>query len=131
MKLERLGSKIPPLTGKAKSSKWSKRSRGKSSDERKPFKPPFEMTERKTKTINVKYKECMCNHATQLGVNVVDGCGEFAPKGRSETRRIVDLDCEACGCHRHFHRKEVTRKISLTFIEKEEANLFRFHPRPP
>ncbi|XWS42607.1 hypothetical protein CRYUN_Cryun16bG0028400 [Craigia yunnanensis] len=98
--------------------------------ERKPFKPPFEIIERKTKTINIKYKECKRNHAPQLGVNVMDGCGEFAPKGRSETRH-VDLDCEACGCHRNFHRKVVKKKLSLTFIENEEANLFGFHSRLP
>ncbi|XWS58428.1 hypothetical protein CRYUN_Cryun08bG0032800 [Craigia yunnanensis] len=98
--------------------------------DRKPIKPHFEIIGRKTKTINIKYKECKRNHAPQLGVNVVDGCGEFAPKGRSGTRH-VDLGCEACGCHRNFHRKVMKKKISLTFIENEEANLFRFHWRPP
>lgn len=98
--------------------------------ERKPFKPPFEIIERKTKTINIKYKDCMRNHAPQLGVNVVDGCGEFTPKGRTSETRNGDLDCEACGCHRNFHRKEATKKISLTFIENEQVNWFRFHSRP-
>ncbi|KAG4176439.1 hypothetical protein ERO13_A11G245500v2 [Gossypium hirsutum] len=102
--------------------------------EQKPFKPPFEIIARRTKTLDVKYKECKRNHAPQLGINVVDGCGEFAPKGMSpssETGHVVDFDCEACGCHRNFHRKEVTKQVSITFIDKEGANLYRFQPRSP
>ncbi|XVE90030.1 hypothetical protein DITRI_Ditri20bG0043700 [Diplodiscus trichospermus] len=99
--------------------------------ERTPFKPPFEIIGRKTETINVKYKECKRNQAPHLGVNFVDGCGEFAPKKRSSATGSDDddLDCEACGCHRNFHRRELTKKLSLTFIENEEACLFRFPPR--
>ncbi|PPR86036.1 hypothetical protein GOBAR_AA34657 [Gossypium barbadense] len=85
--------------------------------EQKPFKPPFEIIARRTKTLDVKYKECKRNHAPQLGINVVDGCGEFAPKGMSpssETGHVVDFDCEACGCHRNFHRKEVTKQGILS-----------------
>ncbi|XVE62706.1 hypothetical protein DITRI_Ditri06bG0141100 [Diplodiscus trichospermus] len=100
--------------------------------EPKSFKPPFEIIERKTKIIHISYRECQRNHAPQLGVNIVDGCGEFFPKRSSSETEHVDIDyCEACGCHKNFHRKVMKKKISLTFIENEEASLFRSLSRLP
>ncbi|XP_043696395.1 zinc-finger homeodomain protein 11-like [Telopea speciosissima] len=50
---------------------------------------------------NELYKECMKNHAASLGSYATDGCGEFTPDGDTPG----GLQCEACGCHRNFHRK--------------------------
>jgi ZF-HD class homeobox domain-containing protein len=47
----------------------------------------------------VRYHECLHNHAAALGGHVVDGCGEFMPGDDA-------LKCAACGCHRSFHRKD-------------------------
>ncbi|XVF42365.1 hypothetical protein PTKIN_Ptkin01aG0356200 [Pterospermum kingtungense] len=95
------------------------------------FKPPFEIIERKTKTIGVQYKECKRNHAPQLGVNAVDGCGEFTPKLSSETTNVFDPYCEACGCHMNFHCKELLKKISITYLEEQEEPSFSHFPPPP
>ncbi|KAH6788392.1 hypothetical protein C2S51_003398 [Perilla frutescens var. frutescens] len=50
------------------------------------------------------YRECLKNHAANIGGNVTDGCGEFMPSGGEGT--LEALKCAACGCHRNFHRKE-------------------------
>ncbi|CBI19706.3 unnamed protein product, partial [Vitis vinifera] len=54
---------------------------------------------------SVRYRECLKNHAANIGGNVVDGCGEFMPDGEEGT--LEALMCAACNCHRNFHRKEV------------------------
>ncbi|KAJ8772753.1 hypothetical protein K2173_027930 [Erythroxylum novogranatense] len=54
---------------------------------------------------NVRYRECLRNHAASIGGNVFDGCGEFMPAGDDGT--LEALKCAACECHRNFHRKEV------------------------
>lgn len=56
-------------------------------------------------TIIVNYKECRRNYAIAFGGHAVDGCREFAPSGELGTQQA--LLCEACSCHRSFHRKEV------------------------
>ncbi|CAN4090024.1 unnamed protein product [Withania somnifera] len=53
-----------------------------------------------------KYKECLKNHAVNIGGHAVDGCGEFLPAG--EDGSIDSLKCAACNCHRNFHRKITT-----------------------
>ncbi|KAM1012486.1 hypothetical protein ACFX13_043325 [Malus domestica] len=53
----------------------------------------------------VRYRECLKNHAANIGGNVFDGCGEFMPSGQEGTMEA--LKCAACDCHRNFHRKEV------------------------
>ncbi|KAF3523301.1 hypothetical protein F2Q69_00051633 [Brassica cretica] len=53
----------------------------------------------------VRYRECLKNHAANVGGSVHDGCGEFMPSGEEGT--IEALRCAACDCHRNFHRKEV------------------------
>ncbi|KAK9995007.1 hypothetical protein SO802_024710 [Lithocarpus litseifolius] len=69
--------------------------------------------------ITVEYKECMRNHAASLGGHANDGCGEFMPRGGTNTDNnsnnnvVIDqqhensLTCAACGCHRNFHRRQV------------------------
>ncbi|KAM0945972.1 putative transcription factor ZF-HD family [Dioscorea sansibarensis] len=49
----------------------------------------------------VMYKECLRNHAASIGGHVVDGCGEFMPGSGDDA-----MKCDACGCHRSFHRKD-------------------------
>ncbi|OMO96090.1 hypothetical protein COLO4_15518 [Corchorus olitorius] len=68
---------------------------------------PFELIERETRTVTI-YKDCMRNHASHLGLNIVDGCFEFAPKRNGHADD--EFNCEACGCHRSFHRQEVMEK---------------------
>lgn len=53
--------------------------------------------------ITIKYKECVRNHAASMGGHAVDGCREFT----ADDDHDQDLLCEACGCHRNFHRKEM------------------------
>ncbi|CAF2140120.1 unnamed protein product [Brassica napus] len=53
----------------------------------------------------VRYRECLKNHAANVGGSVHDGCGEFMPSGEEGT--LEALRCAACDCHRNFHRKEV------------------------
>lgn len=53
----------------------------------------------------VKYRECMKNHAAGIGGHCLDGCGEFMPSG--EEGSLEALKCAACNCHRNFHRREV------------------------
>ncbi|XVF36094.1 hypothetical protein REPUB_Repub19eG0028800 [Reevesia pubescens] len=53
----------------------------------------------------IRYRECLKNHAANIGGNVYDGCGEFMPSGEEGT--LEALKCAACDCHRNFHRKEV------------------------
>lgn len=47
------------------------------------------------------YKECVRNHAANLGSYATDGCGEFT----SDHSSPASLHCAACSCHRNFHRK--------------------------
>ncbi|XP_042506639.1 zinc-finger homeodomain protein 8-like [Macadamia integrifolia] len=47
------------------------------------------------------YRECMRNHAVRLGKTITDGCGEFMLNENTPNFLL----CEACGCHRSFHRK--------------------------
>lgn len=94
--------------------------------EQNPLNQHIEIIERNCQTIGVKYKECQRNHAPQLGIQVVDGCGEFVLRGPPE-RRDDDMFCEACGCHRNFHRKVLKKKMSLVYYKDEDANLFQLH----
>ncbi|XP_037494332.1 zinc-finger homeodomain protein 2 isoform X3 [Jatropha curcas] len=53
---------------------------------------------------SVRYRECLKNHAVNIGGHAVDGCGEFMAAGEKGT--LDALKCAACNCHRNFHRKE-------------------------
>ncbi|KAJ4830481.1 hypothetical protein Tsubulata_035734 [Turnera subulata] len=55
---------------------------------------------------NIRYRECLKNHAVSIGGHAVDGCGEFMAAGDEGT--LDALKCAACNCHRNFHRKETT-----------------------
>ncbi|XP_031498286.1 zinc-finger homeodomain protein 9-like [Nymphaea colorata] len=52
------------------------------------------------------YRECLKNHAANLGSYATDGCGEFM-EAAADSPDYGNLRCAACGCHRNFHRKVV------------------------
>ncbi|CAK9176373.1 unnamed protein product [Ilex paraguariensis] len=58
-----------------------------------------------------KYRECLKNHAASTGGKVTDGCGEFMPGGVEGT--LEALKCDACNCHRNFHRKVINNDAVL------------------
>ncbi|KAL6215874.1 hypothetical protein ACLB2K_015300 [Fragaria x ananassa] len=79
--------------------------------------PSSAVARSKTPTLatasNVRYRECLKNHAANIGGNVFDGCGEFMPCGEEGT--LEALKCAACDCHRNFHRKEVDGETMTPF----------------
>ncbi|XP_071704344.1 zinc-finger homeodomain protein 2-like [Rutidosis leptorrhynchoides] len=72
-----------------------------------PSQPPLppSITTRHVAAVVVRYRECLKNHAANMGAHVLDGCGEFMPNGEDDTPEA--LKCAACECHRSFHRREV------------------------
>ncbi|GMN40093.1 hypothetical protein TIFTF001_009324 [Ficus carica] len=60
----------------------------------------------------VRYRECLKNHAVNIGGQAVDGCCEFMAAG--EEGSLDALKCAACNCHRNFHRKEIIPSSSAT-----------------
>lgn len=62
---------------------------------------------------DVKYMECLKNHAAAMGGTATDGCGEFMPAG--EDGSLDALKCSACQCHRNFHRKVIIKGQPLPF----------------
>ncbi|KAK4341713.1 hypothetical protein RND71_040214 [Anisodus tanguticus] len=74
-------------------------------------------------TARARYRECLKNHAANVGGNVTDGCGEFMPSGEEGT--LEALKCAACNCHRNFHRKEQPNNVGG---EKNNAGIMVVHP---
>ncbi|CAN8239973.1 unnamed protein product [Cochlearia groenlandica] len=68
----------------------------------------------------VRYRECLKNHAANVGGSVHDGCGEFMPSGEEGT--IEALRCAACDCHRNFHRKEIDGVGNSDVIRRHQYN---------
>jgi ZF-HD class homeobox domain-containing protein len=56
------------------------------------------------------YRECMRNHAANLGTYASDGCCEYTPDDAHPAAML----CAACGCHRNFHRKAFLDAVSGT-----------------
>lgn len=78
--------------------------------------------------IVITYKECLKNHAANLGGHAVDGCCEFMNSPTGPT----SLKCAACGYHRNFHRREPEDpppRAATATIEYLPHN--RHHPPPP
>ncbi|KAJ6854755.1 hypothetical protein NC651_039648 [Populus alba x Populus x berolinensis] len=73
--------------------------------------------------IITKYRECWRNHAILTGGHAVDGCGEFTPNGDQGTKEA--FICEACGCHRNFHRKQVIMRNGTILLDTHHS------PPPP
>ncbi|KZV54599.1 zinc-finger homeodomain protein 9 [Dorcoceras hygrometricum] len=84
--------------------------------------------------VVVSYKECLKNHAANLGGHAVDGCGEFMPSPASNPAEPTSLKCAACGCHRNFHRREpddppLVLPNATPALEYQPHH--RHHPLPP
>ncbi|KAK6136534.1 hypothetical protein DH2020_029730 [Rehmannia glutinosa] len=59
----------------------------------------------------VVYTKCHKIHEFKFQ-NSVDGCQEFTPKGGDGT--AMALTCGVCGCHKGFHRNEITKEVTST-----------------
>ncbi|KAK7340535.1 hypothetical protein VNO77_21241 [Canavalia gladiata] len=82
--------------------------------------------------VPVTYKECLKNHAANLGGHALDGCGEFMPSPTATPSDPSSIKCAACGCHRNFHRREPEEPpISSTTHVIEYQPHHRHHPPPP
>ncbi|CAI9116760.1 OLC1v1017996C1 [Oldenlandia corymbosa var. corymbosa] len=103
--------KIRPLGNSATNALNSGGSKPKSSS-------PFG---RSNNSSNVRYRECLKNHAASIGGNVTDGCGEFMPGG--EEGSLEAFKCAACQCHRNFHRKEISGENSSAAIVVHQLQL--------
>ncbi|EYU25298.1 hypothetical protein MIMGU_mgv1a025199mg, partial [Erythranthe guttata] len=57
--------------------------------------------------VVVVYTKCHKVHDFKV-LNSVDGCQEFIPNGKEGYPTA--LSCAVCGCHKGFHRNEVTIK---------------------
>ena len=80
----------------------------------------------------VTYKECLKNHAANLGGHALDGCGEFMPSPTATAADPSSIKCAACGCHRNFHRREPDEPpIASTTHVIEYQPHHRHHPPPP
>ncbi|KAJ4964959.1 hypothetical protein NE237_016808 [Protea cynaroides] len=80
-------------------------------------------------SVTVRYRECLRNHAANIGSHVVDGCGEFMPSGDHGTPEA--LNCAACNCHRNFHWKEVEgepRSSYYCYDPSHKNSCTRIHP---
>ncbi|CAN4122860.1 unnamed protein product [Withania somnifera] len=75
-------------------------------------------------TARARYRECLKNHAANIGGNVTDGCGEFMPSGEEGT--LDALKCAACNCHRNFHRKEQSNNVGGD--NNNNAGIMVVHP---
>eukprot|EP00250_Pteridium_aquilinum_P014050 c21748_g2_i1 orf=65-1042(+) len=75
----------------------------------------------------VRYRECLKNHAVNLGGHATDGCGEFMPSGADGT--LEALTCAACRCHRNFHRREAEGEHTASWSERRFHGSFRDHKR--
>ncbi|KAH0771051.1 hypothetical protein KY290_015032 [Solanum tuberosum] len=74
----------------------------------------------------VRYKECLKNHAANMGGYVRDGCGEFMPSGEEETPEY--LKCAACDCHRNFHRKETEDESQTPGVHRNNHRILNQTP---
>ncbi|CAN4081673.1 unnamed protein product [Withania somnifera] len=81
--------------------------------------------------VVVIYKECLKNHAANLGCHAVDGCGEFLPIPSANPADPTSLKCAACGCHRNFHRREPEEPVVVTPATLEYQPHHRHHPPLP
>ncbi|PWA66905.1 Homeodomain-like protein [Artemisia annua] len=65
------------------------------------FSPPF-----------ITYGRCTNNHLTSTGDGLIrDGCGEFMPLRTANPSDSSFLICDACGCHRSFHRENMSMPL--------------------
>ncbi|GAB2271384.1 hypothetical protein Dimus_006223 [Dionaea muscipula] len=79
-------------------------------------------------SVRAKYRECLKNHAVNIGGHATDGCGEFMPAGEEGT--LGALKCAACNCHRNFHRKATDVEVGEEHYVGEVAALYHHGPPP-
>ncbi|AES77411.1 putative transcription factor ZF-HD family [Medicago truncatula] len=79
----------------------------------------------------ITYKECLKNHAANLGGHALDGCGEFMTSPTATPTDPTSLKCAACGCHRNFHRREPEEPPLTTTHVIEYQPHHRHQPLPP
>ncbi|KAI3972996.1 hypothetical protein MKX01_019654 [Papaver californicum] len=82
--------------------------------------------------FQVKYKECMKNHAASIGGHANDGCGEFmqeaaAHQDNNNNNAARLLRCAACGCHRNFHRKEIHGSGFVDHLQQQQQPLLNYN----
>ncbi|XP_016480030.1 uncharacterized protein LOC107801256 isoform X1 [Nicotiana tabacum] len=85
-------------------------------------------------TSSIRYMECLKNHAASMGGHAIDGCGEFMPSGGEGTPGA--LKCEACNCHRNFHRKKIINHRQMAGIgshiePRNNSNSRNIHKQSP
>ncbi|KAF2291606.1 hypothetical protein GH714_026094 [Hevea brasiliensis] len=78
---------------------------------------------------SVRYRECLKNHAVNIGGHAVDGCGEFMAAG--EEGSLDALKCAACNCHRNFHRKEIDGGEGIYHHQQHHPQFSPFYRAPP
>ncbi|KAK9066671.1 hypothetical protein SSX86_013994 [Deinandra increscens subsp. villosa] len=83
----------------------------------------------KSPTPLPRYRECLKNHAANIGRNITDGCGEFMPAGSDGT--LEAFKCAACGCHRNFHRKETVVQLPPPMLSLPSPPSFHRHQQQP
>ncbi|KAG2300443.1 hypothetical protein Bca4012_012063 [Brassica carinata] len=82
--------------------------------------------------VVVTYRECLKNHAAGIGGHALDGCGEFIPSPLFNSSDPTSLTCDACGCHRNFHRREDDlSSVSDVVVPRIEYRPHNRHQLPP
>ncbi|KAJ0243547.1 Zinc-finger homeodomain protein 8 [Hirschfeldia incana] len=81
--------------------------------------------------VVVTYKECLKNHAAGIGGHALDGCGEFIPSPSFNSCDPTSLTCDACGCHRNFHRREDDLSSLSAVVPRIEYRPHNRHQLPP
>lgn len=88
------------------------------------------------KVHTIRYRECLKNHAVNIGGHALDGCGEFLAAG--EEGSLDALKCAACNCHRNFHRKEPAEGggggatiAHQQHSQQQPFSAYYRHPYPP
>ncbi|CAA2984361.1 Hypothetical predicted protein [Olea europaea subsp. europaea] len=65
-------------------------------------------------TTEVVYTACNKNHSIYQRYSM-DGCKEVTPSGEEGTTEA--LTCTVCGCHKGYHRNEVSKEVPISFDE--------------
>lgn len=84
-----------------------------------------------SQVVVAAYKECLKNHAAGIGGHALDGCGEFIPSPTFNTSDPTSLTCDACGCHRNFHRREDDLSAVSAAVPRIEFRPHNRHQLPP
>ncbi|XP_076901010.1 zinc-finger homeodomain protein 11-like [Bidens hawaiensis] len=78
----------------------------------------------------VPYGTCNRNLSTIPGVHALDGCKEFVHAHGSTPTNSTYMHCDACGCHRNFHRENEQIYSSVRHItEDRHPPLHLHHPQ--